>query len=254
MTINAPNVKSSNGIDMKTPPISKRVYATVGPHPCGQLFVVCVCHGLKYGDTYVRRLRDTVARHLPEPHTFVCLSDRRFKGIDTLPLHDMGPLKEGWWYKVQLFQPNLFPPGARILYLDLDVVVTGKLDKLVSMQSEQPLTMVHNFGPNWRHCMHNSSVMLWRAGDKRVDGIYNLWTPDVAKHLHGDQCWMWRVLREQIANFPQKYIQSYKYDVRPKQNEPSNDARVVVFHGEPKPEQVAHLPFVRENWIMSDAA
>lgn len=141
--------------------------------------------------------------------------------------------------------PDLFPAGTPVLYLDLDVVITGSIDALAFQRTEEPLTMIFNFGPNRSHCAHNSSVMKWTAGDPRVGAIYSLFTNDVMKKLHGDQCWIWRVLRDKVANWPQKMIKSYKYDCRGRD---PNGAAVVVFHGDPKPHQCKE-DWVRKNWV-----
>lgn len=248
MTRNAPNVRSANGIQMRTPPITKTVLATEGAYP-ERLIVAAVCWGKKYPDSYVRRLKNSVARQLNWPHEFVCLTDHPIEGVDCLPLQDLGKVKEGWWYKVQLFRPDLFPSGARILYLDLDVIVRREIASLAILETDEPLTMVYNFGPNRGHCAHNSSVMMWTAGDTRVEQIYRLFTDDVMRHLHGDQCWIWRVLGPNIANFPGGLICSYKYDVRPKGNKPPTEARIVVFHGDPKPDELVNqVTFVKEHW------
>lgn len=33
----------------------------------------------------------------------------------------------GWWSKIELFRPGLFPEGAKVLYLDLDTLIVGGL-------------------------------------------------------------------------------------------------------------------------------
>ena len=208
------------------------------------LIVACVCWGNKYPDEYVKKLKRAVEKHLHWPHQFVCLSDRVIDGVTCLPLHMSGEI---WWNKVQLFSQDSFPAGARILYLDLDVVVVGDLASIAAQRFDEPLAMIYNFGPNRGHCAHNSSVMLWTHGDRRVASIYDLYTNDVPKKLHGDQCWIWRVLRDDIANFPRDYIASYKYDVRPLGGKLPMGSRVIIFHGDPKPDQVAES-WVRENW------
>lgn len=185
-----------------------------------------------------------VERNLHLPHDFVCLTDTPIPGVECYPLESES--WDGWWNKVSLFNPDLFTPGQKIIYLDLDVIITGDIDILARQWTEMPLTMIYNFGPNRPHCAHNSSVMSWFAGDERLDPIYEAFGPDVVKALHGDQCWIWRVLRQDIANWPQQYIKSYKYDCRGKAI--NGLTRIVVFHGDPKPHQVSEEWAIR-NWI-----
>ena len=236
-------------VDLKTPPLTETIW-TAKRDRLGEdedVIVCCVFYGNKYSVDYVHKLENMVAHNLQWKHSFVCLSDREIEGVHTIPLPPLAKGNEGWWQKVELFRPSLFPQGSRILYLDLDVIITGSLDELIFQWAPQPLTMIYNFGPNRGHCAHNSSVMMWTAGDDRLNPIWGVFqerSAEIMRTLHGDQCWMWRVLRENIANWPKEFIQSYKYDVRPARY-PSQNARVVVFHGDPKPHQV------RDEWAKS---
>lgn len=97
-----------------------------------RLTVVCVLwmgefENRKYSPEWVVRVRDMVAAHLPLPHRFVCISNVDVPGVETLPLVTGWP---GWWAKIEVFNPNL-NLGDRVLYLDLDVYITGDLTPLV---------------------------------------------------------------------------------------------------------------------------
>lgn len=235
-------------IQLNTPPIAPTRWSITRDDIPKKLAVVCVCYGNKYPNSYVHRLQNAVAKHLPIDHVFICLSDREIPGVETIPLPQLDKGAEGWWQKVNLFWPDLFPENTRILYLDLDVVITGDLSVLAMQWAAEPLTMIFNFGPNRGHCAHNSSVMLWTANDERLHPIwlhYQNHAEQIMKSLHGDQCWIWRVLRDDVANFPRDYIISYKYDCRGKTV--PGQTRVVVFHGNPKPDQCRE-PWVREHW------
>lgn len=211
------------------------------------LVVCCVYYGSKYPVEYVLKLKNSVKRNLPLAHEFVCLSDREIEGIKTLPLPQLSKGVEGWWQKINLFQPGIFADGTRVLYLDLDVVVTGDLSVLAKQWAAEPLSMIFNFGPNRSHCAHNSSVMLWSANDERLMPIWLEYQNNsvlIMNRLHGDQCWIWRVLRDDVANFPRDYVVSYKYDCRGQHVDPQ--VRVVVFHGNPKPKDC------REDWVVKN--
>lgn len=228
-------------MNLATPRITPTKWTRDG-HAPADLIVACVCYGPKYPDEYVLKLQSAVARNLTLPHEFICLSDRVIDGVTCQPLHMVA---DSWWHKVQLFSRDTFRPGARVLYLDLDVVITGSIDHLACQIMDAPLAMIFNFGPNRVHCAHNSSVMLWTAGDPRVAAIYDLFTSDVPRKLHGDQCWIWRVLQDDIANWDRRSILSYKYDCRGRA--PADDCAVVVFHGDPKPALVRQ-PWVQQHW------
>lgn len=232
-------------IDLKLPTLNPPIWAEQGPLP-DRLNVVCVKWGNKYPPDYVQRLRDSVARHMPEgvDWEMFCITDDKNTGVNRRdPVNNWGT----WWQKMNMFSPDVLPPG-KTLYLDLDVVITGSLEPLIRSVAEQPLIIVENFSPNKAHCAHNSSVMLFDMSDPRVWAIFDAFEPEadrVISKLHGDQCAIWRILRDDIANFERQYVVSYKYHCRGKRLPPK--ARVVIFHGKPDPHEV-NDQWVKDFW------
>ena len=97
------------------------------------LTVVCVLwvgafEDRHYSPAWVTRLRDQVAAQLPIPHRFLCLSNVDVPGVETRRLTTDWP---GWWAKLEIFNPAHALVG-RVLYLDLDVFVTGNLAPIVT--------------------------------------------------------------------------------------------------------------------------
>ena len=130
------------------------------------LTVACVLSkGPKYNDEHVDRLRGQVRPHLNQPYNFVCLDDSPFPG---------------WWAKISLFEPGRFE--GRVLYLDLDVEVTGNLDDIADHPF--PFAIIKD----WGRFGYNSSVMTWDAGS--VDHVFTDFRPGVAAQLPGDQDWI----------------------------------------------------------------
>ena len=164
-----------------------------------------------YDVTHVARLEDMVDKNLKQPYRFEC--------VDDSPYPD-------WWAKVSLGEPGRFK--GRVLYLDLDVTVVGNLDDLADYpypfaaikDYQFPLTI-------------NSSVMSWDAG--AMDSVFADFTPEVMERLHGDQNW----IHEKVPafHFPRAWCPSYKAHVLPTGKVP-DDARVIIFHGRPKPWEV----------------
>lgn len=148
---------------------------------------------------------------------------------------------------MNLFDPYTMPSGPT-LYIDLDSVIVGNLTPIISAESDMPLIIVENFSMNKAHCAHNSSVMLYDVDDPRIHNLFFEFKYDADRAiagLHGDQCVIWRILRDNIANFPQKYIVSYKYHCRGKGL--PGDARAVIFHGKPDPHEVSDA-WVKQHW------
>lgn len=243
-----------NGVDLKTPALPnppKRV--TVGNAP-DKLTVACVWWGTLYPQQYVVNLRNMVARHLTVPYEFVCITDRDDvpEGVTRIPTpvpnevcqgkNSYGDGK-GWWAKIGLFKPGLF--SGRVMYFDLDVVICNSLNKLACIQ--EPFCMIENFGPNKGHAAHNSSVMVWTSSTK-TEEIYTKFSPDVTKELHGDQCFIWRVMQDDIYNYPKNWVVSYKYEKHPRWRNADKDTSIVVFHGKPKPSDIPNDPLIHNHW------
>ncbi len=203
------------------------------------LHICCIRAGEAFSPDYVLLLKDMIARNLEGGFVarFVCFTDRPFElegsGIETAPLPADLP---GWWSKLALFREGLFPAGDRVLFFDLDTVITGAIDRLAAYKGE--FGILQDF---YRPLGLQSSVMAWEAG-KHSD----IW--ETFKRAGcpmddpgGDQAWIERCYskgreRLQIA-FPGMFV-SYKQT----RGIPS-DAAVVVFHGRPRPHEVT------EGWV-----
>ncbi len=234
------------GIDLKTPPLPNPVPRVTLGKPPSRMTVACVWWGDLYPVKYVEILRDAVARHLTIPHDFVCLTPHAKVPEGVIK---MTPKRSdaGWWQKINLFDPEMFGPSSRVLYLDLDLVVTGCLYDIACAQ--EPFCMIENFGPNKGHAAHNSSVMLWTPSEK-THRVYDAFCADssrIIKGLHGDQCFSWRAMHPDIWNWEQNQIVSYKYEKHHQWRHQDQHTAVVVFHGQPKPHQVKD-PEIMANW------
>ncbi|MCC7347678.1 MAG: hypothetical protein IT538_09805 [Variibacter sp.] len=103
------------------------------------LTVACVYRsgGKVYSARYVHVLRDMVARNLSLPHRFVCLTDDPAVETERIPLVTDWP---GYWSKLELYRPGLF--GGPVLYVDLDTIIHGSIDRLGQMAGEVPFGCV----------------------------------------------------------------------------------------------------------------
>lgn len=203
--------------------------------------VYCVYWGDKYAPDYVPRLRDQVHKHLSIPHEFRCITDHEFWDVDSItPACDY----PGWWQKVSLFKPDYLPTGAS-MFLDLDVSIVGSLSPLAELALNAEPDVLH-CPKNWAQSGHGgcqSSVMMWYGGCNVIWDEFNpewaLWPPQNKPGvLWGDQEWI-TCLRDAerltTAHTKPEQIVSYKYHC---QGGIPDKARVVVFHGSPKPHEV----------------
>lgn len=200
------------------------------------IHVVCVRVGELYAREYVAILHDMVSRHLAEPFTFWCVTD------DPGPLHPeiniirADPALKGWWQKVALFSSEMpWEIGERILYLDLDVAVVGRLEELAKTKG---------IIRDWHQPGYNSSVMVWDHGEHRA--IYEMFSPLITHELPGDQDWIWKVAEKTKARWdylPRDWCVSFRSHA---QEFPPHGTKVVCFHGRPKPHECAG--WVKDVW------
>ncbi len=209
------------------------------------LNVICLNAGnyLSRGAQYTNILFDSVSRNLAEGYEarFICFTDDAAgldPRIDTRPLPN--PELKGWWHKLSLFKPGLFDEGDRVLYFDLDTVITGRLDELAALRRSDVPSFDDGFAilrDAYRPAGLQSSIMAWRAnGNAGI--IWRTWEragfPEVDG---GDQAWIERVpyLEADILQdkFPGLFV-SYKVSG----GAIPDKASVVFFHGEPRPHEV----------------
>jgi hypothetical protein len=191
------------------------------------LSVACVLKsGGIYDHFHVKRLQMHVARHLRIPYRFVCLTDVKIDEFtETVPLIHGWP---GWWAKIELFRPDAL--SGRVLYLDLDVSVVGDLAPLADFPADFVAIKDYQFP-----LQINSSVMAWDSG--YADHLYTEFAPKaevVMRRLRGDQNYIFENV-PMAARFPRNWCASYRGHCVPNGDRPPNDARVIVFHGQPKP-------------------
>lgn len=251
--------KSSSGLNYQNPD-------TIIPTPVdkGSTMILCVRFGNKYGREYVERLRNMVSRHISVPYEFACLTDDRHPIDDVRSIYQPSAgYQKLWWHKIHMFDRDL-PLVGRILYFDLDVVIHGNIDKLTKFTFNQ-LVGIRDFNrkfyPGWQYL--NSSVMSWNHGSQHH--IYESFRLDTntAMRLQGDQDYIWKVMKNQITFWPDTWIQSYKWEIRSRNDlimtngkrnfktgsdkTPNPECSVTVFHGDPKPQDVSDR-YVVENW------
>lgn len=202
--------------------------------------VACVLRsGGDYELKHVWALKRAVERHLPQRHYFRVLTDITFAGRWERTLDHAWPT---WWAKLELFRPGVF--DGPVLYLDLDSVITGDLTELASYRGR--LAMIADFN---RPQFLQSGVMAWTPGPH----THYLWAcfeqapEEHMRNFRGDGQFLNAYAQDPKPEVLQELypgqIISYKRDVRSgfgtfvvePDREVPKDARVICFHGEPRP-------------------
>lgn len=198
--------------------------------------IACVLKsGGIYTPAHVQRL--ATQAYLAAPgERFICLSDVPVPRVNTQPLVHGWP---GWWAKLELFRPDVFEPGTRVLYLDLDTTIVGYLEDLLAQPA--PFLALEDFyrrPPLVPFRGIASGVMAWTAGE-RTD-IFETFAEHPDWHMRtaghgGDQRIIERVMAGRATfwdDVAPGQVVSYKVHCR--DGVPAG-ARVICFHGRPKP-------------------
>ena len=181
------------------------------------------------------------------PHRFVCITDDPTglnPDINVLPMQSVRV--EGWWHKLSLFKPTIGDLTGKILFMDLDVVITDNIDCFFI---DEDFSIIKEWLPRR---LFNSSVFLLEIGkythvwDNYKKALDSESRPGKTKGqiigYSGDQDW----ISAQIPNphtWPMEWVPSFKYCCQkngPVKSEFQDNgvpvgARIVIFHGNPNP-------------------
>jgi hypothetical protein len=144
------------------------------------------------------------------------------------------PLKyswHGWWAKMELFRGDLLWLGD-ILFFDLDTVIVGDLIDIAAVGN---LTCLDDFYAPAKL----GSGLMYLPQERRME-VWNAWDMGKAQgRLRGDQDFLRKVWSDEQRwqRILPGQVVSYKVHVRKAKRVPEG-ARVVCFHGRPRPWEV----------------
>ena len=211
--------------------------------------IACMKWGKRYGPDYVNRLFSAVRRNLTGDLRFLCFTDDT-TGLDAnveawpLPPIDLPePLAWTPWRKLSLWQTPLADINAGdMLVLDLDLVVTGRLNEFFTYQPGDYCVI-----ENWTQQgagVGNTSAFRIPVG--RYPEIYDRLMRDpseVTTCWRIEQQYISELIPEQVF-WPREWCLSFKYSILPRfplnrWNTPRlpQDARIVAFTGKPDPDE-----------------
>jgi len=193
--------------------------------------VVCLKHGTKYEADYVNKLFSAVKRNSTVDVLFHCFTDDIYGlniEIDTHPLPHTNV--EGWWQKLFLFSDEINITG-RILFLDLDTLITGNIDHYITQ--DNGFVVLRDLWAKQNNV--GSAVMSFEAGQHK-----QIWDTFIANpvaavrslHPHGDQKWIQKHQTQRIywQDLYQDEIVSFKSNCR---GGVPTKAKIICFHGKP---------------------
>ncbi len=230
--------------------------------------VGCVKWGTRFGPDYVNVIFRAVREHLGVPHRFVCLTNQPEgidPGVEVVPVPEFGVpevewTKRGCWPKVALFAPGVFADDEIVLYLDLDVLVVGDLAPFADLvRDRSAFYTLREWNPAllrvlpvaWRPDRGSQgSVYVWRAGKQRhVFEHFTTHVQEVRASYWSDRFYL-PAIAKNPEYLPYAWCLSFKNHclapwplniVRPEARLPQG-ARIIVFHGKPRPMDVMGPP------------
>jgi hypothetical protein len=222
-----------------------------------QLNLIVVKWGKLYTAEHVINLYEGAVRYTSVPFQFVVFTDNtdglpKDKNWKFIKLPELNvPSNRGWWYKLEIFakQHNLI---GKNLYVDLDVIVIKDLKIFWDLIITDGLYICRDFNrqflPTYQAC--NSSVMGWaNSSFDYLNEKFNAKSKEIMGKYRGDQDYI-QVYADSKIFWPDDIAMSWKWECwrRGKigsENYASNklqtfirqNTRILVFHGQPKPEQ-----------------
>ena len=211
--------------------------------------VVCMKWGTAFGPEYVNRLYRGVMRNVTRPTRFLALTDDPSglaSGVDHAPIPPIRlveGMRRGPWRKLALWSPQVADVTGDLLFLDLDVVITGGLDLLFDYEPGK-LCIIRNWTQMKRET-GNSSVMRFPVG--AASHLVSDFEKDpvaLSFSFVNEQNYLCRESRLPMAFWPASWCASFKNTMLPpwpirlvRAPALKPETRIVVFTGTPRPEQ-----------------
>jgi len=210
--------------------------------------VICLKWGTKFSAEYVNNLYSSISKNTTKNIKFHCFTEDSKELNSNIIIHPLPDNNlEGWWNKVYLFNKDIsIPIGEKIVFFDLDTVITKNIDDILSLESDLLITMrdfltgiissiktTDNF--------MQSCIMIWKHGN--LNHVWDNFIKDPQSAIksiepHGDQRWIqsqindWKAIQDIL---PDRVV-SFKVHCL---NGLPDNAAIVCYHGQPSiPESV----------------
>ncbi len=207
---------------------------------------------------------------LPVDIRKVCLADCEIEGVEVVPLKYGWP---GWWAKMELFDPYSKIASEDLLYFDLDTVIVGDLSPFFKQRN---FTALSDFYVGDIGTLQMTSGIMYIPAEVKAY-VWEKWISGPEAHMAecvtpekwGDQGFIGSILEAKrwqdelpgmVVSYKQhvrkakskhhpflRYLRSLSRKIRnkPYKKQPESgtgelpkNARIVCFHGEPRPWEV----------------
>jgi hypothetical protein len=221
----------------------------------GQVNVLCIKWGTRYGPDYVNILSRAVSRNLTRPYRFFCCTDDADgldPDIEVIPFPANPGVKRGWpdiLIKLEILRDGFGGLSGPTLFLDLDVAITGSIDAFFDYEAGK-FCIIHN----WVHrrkaligrrpAVGNSSVFRYEAGNAghaHAAFLKEINRAEDRAQFNTEQAFLTYAMGNPTW-WPNTWVRSFKWNCRPafplnllRPPRLPKDCRILVFHGRPDP-------------------
>jgi hypothetical protein len=225
-----------------------------------QQTVICAKWGTRYPAVYVNCLWSMVQRNTKRDTRLVCYTDDPSginAAVTTLPLPEVNLPAHAAnlpWRKVGFWSRHLAGVSGDVLFLDLDVVITGSIDEFFDFEPSSTFCVIENW-TQMGSGIGNTSVYRFRVGSHPY--IYDTLQQDpegVLGKFPNSQTYISRTIREKTF-WPAEWCESFKHTLMPRW--PLNfmltpklppAAKVVAFTGKPDIDEAARGEWPSDWW------
>jgi hypothetical protein len=216
--------------------------------------VICMKWGTAFPADYVNVLHNACRRKTATPFRFICLTDEPDgldPGIEAMPIPDIGLSRNVWfqpgaWPKLALYVSDLHGVRGRALFIDLDMMVLDSLDDFLTFPAPFVTT---DMGGSWlpgggSHPPEpGTCIFAFDLGaESQILDAFQA-HPDAARQRFKNDQNFAGAHASSMAFWPVGWVISFKrwlrqpigLDLFREPRRPPASAKVVAFHGTPRP-------------------
>ncbi len=205
--------------------------------------------GSRYGADYVNRLYSSIKRHTKKRTKVYCFTDNSngiSKEVICKPLPNINLPKSislSPWRKMSVWQFPLYDLTGDVLFLDLDLVITGNLDRFFDFNPGSYCVI-----ENWTQIGKNiGNTSCFRIPIGKYSSIFKKFEKNPKKYwkkYHIEQIFLSAEIKDQIF-WPADWCKSFKHNLLPywplriwQPAKLPKETSIVAFTGKPDPEDV----------------
>ena len=211
--------------------------------------IICMKWGKRYSSVFVNRLYKSIIKHTKNKTQLICFTDDTNDinpDVMCKPLPSINlpkTITSTPWRKISVWQHPLFEVSGDILFLDLDLIITGNLDRFFSYKPGK-YCVIENWtqlglGIGNTSCFRFPTVKYKFIFDEFQKNPEEIW-----KKYHIEQIYLSKKIKDPIF-WPDDWCKSFKHNLLPiwplriwKPAKLPSDTSIVAFTGKPDPDDV----------------